>query len=502
MSSRFTDPRAVEVGERPTLVTATPSRLEGLDPEAVGAERRDRIGRWLLAVADLMAVCIAAFLASELAGTRHPATQLLLAVLPTLFVWLVLFKLYRLYERDAKRITHLTLDDLPWLAHAILVGTLLLWGYSKVAPIDRLTFVEALLFGTTALLGAAMLRAGVRAALPRVLGPERVLLTGSDATIEPLVRRFERNPRYGLVAVGRLSSPGDLDHPADVKSPGFGPPFLGGMADLAGAATLTGASRLVIARPAFTDAQVLEMIDVCRRLGVKVSILPDAVDALGPATEIDQVEGITILGLNPPVLSRTSRWLKRAFDLLVSGALLILTLPLLPIIALAIKLDSRGPVFFGQTRVGKGGKHFTVWKLRTMTVDAEQRRDALLDGSHDPHWLLLDDDPRITGVGRFLRNTSIDEIPQIWNVLKGEMSLVGPRPLPEEEDAQIGGWERTRLDLTPGITGLWQVLGRTSIPFAEMVKLDYVYVTNWSLWLDFKLLLRTLPVVLGRRGVN
>jgi lipopolysaccharide/colanic/teichoic acid biosynthesis glycosyltransferase len=179
-----------------------------------------------------------------------------------------------------------------------------------------------------------------------------------------------------------------------------------------------------------------------------------------------------------------------------------LTAPLLLLAAIAIPLDSRGPVFFRQRRVGKGGRPFTLLKLRTMVPDADDRRQTLMVSSSDPNWLQLDRDPRVTKLGRVLRRASIDELPQLWNVLRGEMSLVGPRPLPHEEDAKVYGWARGRLDLTPGITGLWQVLGRTSIPFEEMVKLDYAYVTNWSVWMDLRLLLRTLPAVLRRRGVN
>ena len=137
-----------------------------------------------------------------------------------------------------------------------------------------------------------------------------------------------------------------------------------------------------------------------------------------------------------------------------------------------------------------------------MVVDAEARTEELRSLSDDPDWLKLDRDPRITRVGRLLRATSLDELPQLWNVLIGEMSLVGPRPLIDSEDDLIAGWTRSRLDLSPGVTGLWQVLGRTDIPFRDMVSLDYIYVTNWSLWLDVKLIVRTVPAVLSRRGAN
>ncbi|MGH2884886.1 MAG: sugar transferase, partial [Solirubrobacteraceae bacterium] len=193
---------------------------------------------------------------------------------------------------------------------------------------------------------------------------------------------------------------------------------------------------------------------------------------------------------------------KRAMDLLISTSLLILAAPLIGFIALLIKLDSRGPVFFAQERVGRGGRHFRLFKLRTMATDAEARRAELVALSSDAGWLKLDHDPRVTRVGHWLRRLSLDELPQLWNVVRGEMSLVGPRPLITAEDEHVQSWARGRLDLTPGITGYWQVLGRTRIPFEEMVKLDYLYVMNWSLWEDVRLMLRTLPVVIAGRGAN
>jgi lipopolysaccharide/colanic/teichoic acid biosynthesis glycosyltransferase len=170
--------------------------------------------------------------------------------------------------------------------------------------------------------------------------------------------------------------------------------------------------------------------------------------------------------------------------------------------AIVIKLDTPGPVLFRQTRIGRAGKPFRLAKFRSMVSDAEAQREALLVNSRQVEWLDLEDDPRITRAGRFLRLTSLDELPQLWNVLRGEMSLVGPRPLIAEEDQNLNGWARGRRELTPGITGIWQVMGRVHIPFDHMIMLDYMYVANWSLWTDVKLILQTVPVVLTRRGAN
>lgn len=490
-----------------------PAHGEPVDAHPVPWERRDAITRRLLALADLVGITGAALVAGAMAGSREQPLDLMLATLPTLPVWVVVFKLYGLYDRDTKRISHTSLDDLPWLFHALVVGTLLMWGYTKVVSVHQLTFAESAIFGTSGVLLTAALRAAVRKAVLRVLGPERVLLAGTAPIVAPLVRKIDQHPEYGLLPVGLLSSDGHSQASDRAQKDGHlagaaaergeaALPVVGEASKVERAVREARASRVVICRPAFDGPEVIDIVQACRRLSVKVSILPDAVEALGPSTEVDEVEGVTVLGVNPPVLSRSSRLLKRTFDIAIAGTLLLLLLPLYPLIALAIKLDSPGPVLFRQRRVGEGGRRFELLKLRTMVADAERRRAELVAKSRDPNWLHLEHDPRITRVGRFLRHTSLDEVPQLWNVLKGEMSLVGPRPLPEEEDSRVGGWERRRLDLTPGITGFWQVLGRTRIPFDEMVKLDYVYVTNWSLWMDVKLLLQTLPAVLRRRGTN
>jgi lipopolysaccharide/colanic/teichoic acid biosynthesis glycosyltransferase len=196
-------------------------------------------------------------------------------------------------------------------------------------------------------------------------------------------------------------------------------------------------------------------------------------------------------------------FLKRSLDVLLSALALVVFLPVLVIAAVAVRLDSPGaPAFFAHERVGRHGRRFRLYKLRTMVPDAEARVQELRAASAHPAWLLLEHDPRVTRVGRWLRRMSVDELPQLLNVLRGEMSLVGPRPLPPYEHEHVPEWGRRRLEFPPGITGLWQVLGRVAIPFDEMIVLDYLYVANWTLRADFQILLRTVAAVLSRRGAN
>jgi exopolysaccharide biosynthesis polyprenyl glycosylphosphotransferase len=468
--------------------------------------RRDQLTRRLLAVGDAAAILIALAAAILLAGQRSDALELLAWAVVTLPAWILLFKVYKLYDCYTTRISHTAVDDLPWLSHSLLVGALAFWGLSKLLPVETITLLEGAIFGVGALAAIVVARSLMSRAARRLLGAESVLFAGSSPRMHTLLGKVNLHPEYGLTPIAMLDGSRADHHEGngngDVPASAAGLRSYASTVKFEALASELRPERVIIDRNSFETDEVIAVIDTCRRLSIKVSILPDAVESLGPSVEIDAVEGVTLLGVNPPVLGRTSRAIKRAFDLTIAGALLlVLAIPMLAI-ALAIKLDTPGPVLFAQRRVGRGGRTFRLFKFRTMVADAESHADELMAQSRDPNWLDLEDDPRVTRVGRFLRRNSFDEVPQLLNVISGEMSLVGPRPLPEAEDRRVNGYARGRLDLTPGISGLWQVLGRTVIPFDEMIKLDYMYVTNWSLWLDIRLMLQTLPAVLGRRGVN
>jgi lipopolysaccharide/colanic/teichoic acid biosynthesis glycosyltransferase len=231
-----------------------------------------------------------------------------------------------------------------------------------------------------------------------------------------------------------------------------------------------------------------------------VDIVPRLFEALGPHATKHAAEGQPLIGLPPAHWSRSALLLKRAMDILLSFAALVVLAPVFLVIAAAIKVDSRGPVIFRQVRMGRGDSRFEIFKFRTMVADAEAHKAEVAHlNKHagvDERMFKAPNDPRVTRVGRFLRRYSIDELPQLVNVLRGEMSLVGPRPLIPEEHRHVYGWGLSRLDLKPGITGLWQILGADDIPFGEMVGLDHRYVTTWSLFEDVRIMFRTLPVVL------
>ena len=263
--------------------------------------------------------------------------------------------------------------------------------------------------------------------------------------------------------------------------------------------------RVIIAFSTDSHERTLQVIRSVQGSDVQIEIVPRMFEILGTNAQLHTVEG-------PPAdrssrhrdLSPSSRFLKRSFDLAVGSFGLLLISPLFAVVAIAIKLDSRGPVFFRQVRMGADNRPFRVLKFRTMVEDAEAQKHKVahlnMHNGADSRMFKVPDDPRVTRVGRVLRRWRIDELPQLFNVVRGRMSLVGPRPLILEEDQHVEDWARRRLDLKPGMTGLWQVLGASDIPFDEMTKLDYLYVTNWSLREDIRLIMLTLPALTRARA--
>ena len=258
---------------------------------------------------------------------------------------------------------------------------------------------------------------------------------------------------------------------------------------------------VIIADPELPQERAVELIDVCHARGVKVRVAPSTMEVLTERAELVPGDGVPLFEVKPPVFDGFDFAVKRTFDFLIAGAGVILLSPLLVTIAVAIKLTSRGPVLHRGLRPGIGGRPFKCLKFRTMYEGAEARQ-AELEHLNEASGAMfkIRDDPRTTPVGRFLRRNSLDELPQLINVLRGEMSLVGPRPLPLRDHARLEEWHRRRYLVLPGITGLWQVSGRADLEFDDMVRLDFLYLERWSVLLDLVVLLKTVPAVIRRRG--
>jgi len=469
---------------------ATALEAEARPEVLVPHPRRDYVLRRALAIADLVAVSLALLLAFWISPVESRDLGDAVWFLPLLPVWLVLFRAYGLYGLDAKRITHGALDEVPALFHSFLIGLLISWAWFRAVPAHQLALGELVTLGLAGLVLVVLMRSLVRRMSLRRFGRERVLFIGRSPVLRPLLRKIRTHPEYGLELVGFVDDEAGSD-------------VLGSTSELTDLVDQHHIDWIVLAFSEAPHEQTLELVREVRRPDVHLSIVPNFYELFASNAAIEDIEGVPVVSLPSMQFSRTVRMLKRTFDIVASGAGLLLISPILAVSAIAIKLDSRGPVFFRQARHGRGGREFRIVKFRTMVADAEAQRLAMthlnqMEGG-GPLFKMADD-PRITRVGAFLRKWSIDELPQLWNVLRGEMSLVGPRPFVIHESEQITGWASRRLETTPGITGLWQVLGRNDIPFEEMVKLDYVYVTNWSLWWDVKILVQTLPTVLKRQG--
>jgi exopolysaccharide biosynthesis polyprenyl glycosylphosphotransferase len=325
---------------------------------------------------------------------------------------------------------------------------------------------------------------------------QRVVVVGHPRQIAELAATLRRSSYHGMSIVGAcLAGPSRLTEIAEV-------PVFGGLDSVSTAVDSFGADTVaVLACPEMNGVQLRDLAWELEKTGTDLCVAPALLDVAGPRTTIRPVAGLPLLHVDQAELGGMKRVVKGVLDRLAASLALFVLLPACALIALAILVDDRGPVFFRQTRVGKDGGTFRVWKFRTMVVDAEQRLAQLAALNEGSGVLFkLRQDPRVTKVGTWLRRWSLDELPQLLNVLIGEMSLVGPRPALPEEAERYGYDMRRRLKVKPGITGLWQVSGRSDLPWDEAVRLDIRYVENWSVALDLQILWKTMAAVLRRSG--
>jgi exopolysaccharide biosynthesis polyprenyl glycosylphosphotransferase len=323
-----------------------------------------------------------------------------------------------------------------------------------------------------------------------------VVAVGHESAVADLVKELGRDHYHGLTVVGAC-----VAHPA-VGAEVAGVPLYGGLDDVPAAVRAFGADTVaVLACPEMDGIRLRSLAWELEKTGTDLCVSPALLDVAGPRTTIRQTAGLTLLHVDHPQLSGFRVFVKDLFDRSMAAAALILLAPLLLVLAVTIRLHDRGPALFTQVRVGKDGRMFRIYKFRTMVVDAEKRRNQLLD-SNDTDGVLfkLRNDPRVTAVGVHLRRWSIDELPQLFNVLLGQMSLVGPRPALPDEAARYAEHVRRRLVVKPGLTGLWQVNGRSDLNWEESVRLDLRYVENWSFVLDLQILWKTISVMVRGSG--
>jgi exopolysaccharide biosynthesis polyprenyl glycosylphosphotransferase len=475
--------------------------LLALREQLGSARRRGWLVRRALLLADVLGLTVAFAVAQQLylpgpsrAGSLEGLGELLAFVL-SLPVWVVAAKLYGLYDKDEERTDHSTTDDFAGVFHLITVGTWLLYAGLEFTRWADPTFGKLFTFWLIAIALMTVCRVAARAyCRRRITYLQNTVIVGAGEVGQKVARKLLKHREYGINLVGFVDAApkergDDLEHLT----------ILGSLEDMPALVRLLDVERVIVAFSNEGHDDMLDSIRKLNELNVQVDVVPRYFEVLSPSVGVHTVEGLPMLGLPPVRLSRSSQLLKRSLDVVGASIGLLLLAPLFAVVALLIKRDSPGPVFFRQVRMGSNDQCFRIFKFRTMVVGADQRKHEVAHlNKHladDPRMFKINHDPRVTRVGRWLRDTSIDELPQLLNVVRGDMSLVGPRPLILEEHRFVDDWATRRTDLRPGITGLWQVLGRDDIGFSEMVKLDYLYVTTWTLASDVRLIFRTLPAL-------
>lgn len=384
-------------------------------------------------------------------------------------------------------------DDLYGLLNAtttaIMIMVVVVFFYRRLFY-SRIIFIYAGIL-IIVLLGLARLVRTMFLARMRAAGQgvDRVLIIGAGEVGRTVMRNLIAQPELGYRVVGFLD-----DDPAK-SSADIGPiRALGTLDALPQAIAENEIAQVIITLPWQYHRKVIRLVAEAEQSGIRARVVPDLFQLSLGGVDVEAINGIPLISIKGSNLTGFNKALKRAVDLLIAGTALVLISPLWALIALAIRLDSPGPILFRQERVGLYGKPFTLFKFRSMYVNAEEQLEKLRARNEAAGPLFkIKDDPRRTRVGRFIRRTSLDELPQFINVLRGDMSLVGPRPGLASEVAQYQDWHRKRLAVLPGITGLWQVSGRSQLTFDEMVMLDIYYAENWSLGMDLRIMLRTVP---------
>lgn len=493
------------------LKRADPARASspapGVRPDGVGptgAVRRKRPSQLvsLLLVVDSLSLAESFAIGAALRqpfGSREgpPALQSFVHEAPFIPVYIFAMAVYGLYFRDKRRLRSASFLDIGRRGHALALGAILTLIASSIvyrlADWPKFGWVEVLFMTLPAAAILPLTRGATDLFLRRGgTNNARVVIVGSGSVATSLAQRLKRCAEIELL--GFVD-----DNPYPSEAGPLGAP-LGTLFDLPQLCDERGVDRVLVA---FSQSSPTLVVEMLRKLppAVRISVVPRLFELVTWQSQVDELHGLTVIDVSPARLGPLSRATKRSLDIAVSALQILLLSPLMALIAVAIKMTSAGPVFFRQDRVGYKGGIFRIIKFRTMEVGADEVKIDLREHNDvDGPLFKLHNDPRVTAVGRFLRSTSLDELPQLFNVLGGKMSLVGPRPFVPDESAGIDGWAARRFEVKPGMTGLWQISGRNDLSFDELRQLDYVYVASWSLWWDLKILWNTPGSVLRRHG--
>lgn len=475
--------------------------------------RRGWLVRRMLLGADLVGLVLALFV-SEWIVNRHSARGALdarseiLVFVATLPAWVVVTKLYGLYDRDEESTDHSTVDELAGVFHMVTVCTWLFFAVAHVTHIAHPSASKLVIFWASAVAIIAGARALVRTLARRnVIYIQNAVIVGAGDVGQLIARKLLHHCEYGVNLVGFV------DAQPKERSAGLGHlAILGEPARLEAIVKLFDIERVIVAFSNESHDETLELLRSLRNVDVQVDVVPRLFEALGPGVRVHPVEGIPLIGLPRLRLTWSSLVLKRSLDVALALVGIVIAAPLMGLVAAIVRATSSGPVFYRDARVGRSGEIFTAYKFRTMFEDAPSRLDDVLrDEARRREYdrtRKLRNDPRITTVGRILRRSSLDELPQLLNVLRGDVSLVGPRPVTRYEydryrlgqrgdDSLAPYWE---FDLRPGLTGYWQINGRSGTDYEDRLRLDLTYVTHWSLALDLEIIAKTARALFVRSG--